>query len=428
MNRSSSSSGKIQLDDTTTSSPNLYYSGPEDLQDVPQPVAVVMPSVDEDGEESVPRQYPPMPNSPADMPFLQEDDSIGQGMTDDTPNTTDPRGEAPSYDEAIGMPLSEITLNDLPSNHASLPSTPEEPATRRISGFRSIINAVNRNRLSHAGPASLAHIRSNSENSIASSTVRTHHPTNSSTFFRTLSRQRSIRTINSNHLTSPSVVSVNSISAPLTHTVVRTEFTYPRAGPTPEQIRLISSPDAFTRFGVPYGADAIAFAASTSQQALEPPPDFDVVSSSTNLIPRVDTSVSAVNSGARNPPPTLPETTTETFVQRTELEVIPQTPIEAHEEDEEDEPVSPADSAAQAAEPAPRTSSDPVDIDKNNLSISSKRSLPPSSFQAPTEFGVRAESRVSSYTMQSYATASESMSAHSKAQAQGSGTGTGYDE
>jgi hypothetical protein len=87
------------------------------------------------------------------------------------------------------------------------------------------------------------------------------------------------RTISRNHddvpLTSPSMISLSSISPPLTHTATRTEFAYPRTGPTSEQIKFISSKDTFGRFGLPYGPDAIAFAASSSRQNL--PPDFDSI-------------------------------------------------------------------------------------------------------------------------------------------------------
>lgn len=40
-------------------------------------------------------------------------------------------------------------------------------------------------------------------------------------------------------------------------------------------MKLISSRESFARFGKPYGADAIAYAASTSRHDLEPPPDFE---------------------------------------------------------------------------------------------------------------------------------------------------------
>ncbi|KAF9781348.1 hypothetical protein BJ322DRAFT_270985 [Thelephora terrestris] len=103
---------------------------------------------------------------------------------------------------------------------------------------------------------------------------RTHRNNNSSTgsVFTLFSR-----TIPRNHddgpLTSPSTLSLNSISPPLTHTATRTEFTYPRTGPTSEQVKFLSSKETFGRFGVPYGPDAIAFAASSSR--LDLPPDFD---------------------------------------------------------------------------------------------------------------------------------------------------------
>jgi len=76
-------------------------------------------------------------------------------------------------------------------------------------------------------------------------------------------------------LTSPSMISLNSISPPLTHTATRTEFTYPRTGPTSEQVKFLSSKETFGRFGLPYGPDAVAFAASSSKQNL--PPDFDSI-------------------------------------------------------------------------------------------------------------------------------------------------------
>jgi len=105
---------------------------------------------------------------------------------------------------------------------------------------------------------------------------RTHRNNSSSTgsVFNALSR-----TLSRNHddvpLTSPSMISLNSISPPLTHTATRTEFTYPRTGPTSEQVKFLSSKDTFGRFGLPYGPDAIAFAASSS--GLDLPPDFDSI-------------------------------------------------------------------------------------------------------------------------------------------------------
>ena len=87
------------------------------------------------------------------------------------------------------------------------------------------------------------------------------------------------KTLSRNHdegpLTSPSMISLNSISPPLTHTATRTGFTYPRTGPTSEQVKFLSSKETFGRFGLPYGPDAVAFAASSSR--LDLPPDFDSI-------------------------------------------------------------------------------------------------------------------------------------------------------
>lgn len=399
-----SSSGKDRLD-IVCNGANVYHSGPTDLQDVLQPAARAMPSVEEDNEESVPRDYPPTPPSPVDMPFLQ-DDSADTGLHQTLTNDSDPRGEVPPYEEALGMlpPLTEINLNDPPSS-------PELPRQQRASGFRSLLNAMNPNRLSHYSHANnlrRSHQRSDSENSVysaADSTPRSasrssHRPSPSTnSFFRTLSRQRSIRTINSNHLTSPSVISINSISSPLTHTTLRTEFTYPRTGPTLEQFRLISSPDALARFGVPYGADAVAFAASTSRQDLDPPPpDFDAEASMASLLPRTESEVtSAPPSTSEASPPRL-NTQTESFA-RTVLDVIPQSAVAT--QDGHTEEATDADPDA------------PSVLDRSK-SVSSRRSppLPPSVVRSPAELGVRSESRMSSYSMQSYATASDSVATH----------------
>jgi hypothetical protein len=78
------------------------------------------------------------------------------------------------------------------------------------------------------------------------------------------------------NLTSPSLISLNSIGAPLSHTLTRTEIAYPRGGPTADQIKLISSRESLGRFGVPYGSDAVAFAAaSRASLSLGAPPQFD---------------------------------------------------------------------------------------------------------------------------------------------------------
>jgi hypothetical protein len=98
----------------------------------------------------------------------------------------------------------------------------------------------------------------------------------SSAFGRVLSRSQSRSMTNvAAGLNSPSVISITSISAPLTHTAIRTDFVYPRSGPTPEQLKLISSVESVSKFGVPYGADAVAYASQSLVNLHGPPPEFE---------------------------------------------------------------------------------------------------------------------------------------------------------
>ena len=280
------------------------------------PAAVVRSSAEDDGasmssqDQSQVSRYSPVPTSPHDMPLLHNDDTLNDGTEGDLSlqslastvedgtrdvdtglhetsslhnDTADPRGEAPAYFEVVGA---DERLES-PEPAPVLPNTSPETNPRR-SGFRNLLNRMSI--ISH--PA--GHNRGDSSHSaMTSSMSHGHEPSAargglghraspsssgsllSASMFRTLPRQRSNHTLNSNRLNSPSLISLNSISAPLTHTVTRTEYTYPKTGPTAEQLMVISSRESFARFGVPYGPDAVAFAASSSRQDLLPPPDFD---------------------------------------------------------------------------------------------------------------------------------------------------------
>lgn len=200
------------------------------------------------------------------------------------------RGEAPAY-ETIDL---DITEEPVPVLH------PQSSQSARISGFFSRFMPHR----GHNEPGTLSpppdsrnssfspsHHREPSAHSRVSGVTsadlhdlprgpragRTHRDRNNNSsagsMFTVLSR-----TLSRDHddvpLTSPSMISLNSISPPLTHTATRTEFTYPRTGPTSEQVKFLSSKDTFGRFGLPYGPDAIAFASSSR---LDLPPDFDSV-------------------------------------------------------------------------------------------------------------------------------------------------------
>lgn len=200
------------------------------------------------------------------------------------------RGEAPAY-ETIDL---DATVEPAPVY------TPRNPQPVRMSGFFSRFmshrgNSSTTNELAILSPISdsqnstlsPSHSRESSLQpgisgvapaSLPDSSRRSHvgrsHRSGSTTgsVFTLFSK-----TVSGNYddvpMTSPSMISLNSISPPLTHTATRTEFSFPRTGPTSEQVKFLSSKDTFGRFGVPYGPDALAFAASSSRPDL--PPDFD---------------------------------------------------------------------------------------------------------------------------------------------------------
>ncbi|KAH9854609.1 hypothetical protein C2E23DRAFT_858315 [Lenzites betulinus] len=318
--------------------------GQDDLEDMPIPITVTMPMVDEniadtpDGSFDATRpssEYVAMPESPTDEPLLQHGEHESeQHLT----ATHDDSATRRSFDSAISSDNSHVNYTDdappyeaIPLNSSadsptsSLPSNPAHAAgasggqapqpqthgegvgagsTRRRSVFMSIFNPRNSRMApppvpSNAGspePRPSGHTREGSGPSIVSlapserdprprSRVR-HRPSHSGSgsMFSLLSRTRSNGNLAADRLTSPSMISLNSISSPLSHTLVRTEFAYPKTGPTPEQLKFISSRDNVARFGVPYGSDAIAFA-STSRVNLEPPPGFEEVATTSGTSP-----------------------------------------------------------------------------------------------------------------------------------------------
>ncbi|THH28993.1 hypothetical protein EUX98_g5211 [Antrodiella citrinella] len=275
------------------------------------------PEADLSGQTLIP---PPnldqLHNRPSFETLLSTEDSDEHEHHDQQPDTPDPRGEAPPYFEVV--PMDELNATTSRDTDV-IPEDPETPETAQSvqshhsqqasngSRRRSIFGFLhrgtgaaspppvpnNRNTTSHtrtdSGP-SIVSVASTSNDGHSRNRSRTQHRPSQSTGngsvfslgpspFRTISRQRSNAALDA-RLNSASMISLNSISAPLTHTLVRTEFTYPKSGPTPEQLKLISSRETFARFGVPYGPDAVAFA-SQSRVDLVPPPGFDEVTSST---------------------------------------------------------------------------------------------------------------------------------------------------
>ncbi|KAK7042412.1 Proteophosphoglycan ppg4 [Favolaschia claudopus] len=231
-------------------------------------------------------RYSPMPHSPHDTPLLGGDD---------------PRGEAPAYFEVL-----EPGEANYPPGISVAPPEPESPMPQRRSGFFSMFrSAPPALPLPAASPAndtvpsaapvdstsrlSLTHTRTRSTTNTPN-TTRHRASTSTSTLF-SLGRKKSSASLahgNLNNLTSPSLISLASISHPLPHTLVKTEFSaLPKNGFTPEQLSLISGTKegGVSRFGVPWGDAAVAYAhasASTSRIVLDegdaPPPGWDEIS------------------------------------------------------------------------------------------------------------------------------------------------------
>lgn len=421
------------------------------MEDATMPAAVVRQSADESSvslDHSQVSRYSPMPTSPHDMPLLNPDDTFEGDLsmqslqlpptearnpdnngfhetsslmrTDTNESAEDPRGEAPPYFEVTDRGVSQ----DTDRTHAS-PSTSPEPAPSRTanrrSGFRSLFNRMSIGTQPNGNTRNDTHARNDSSNSALSSapgresTSRASHRHNpsgsgsvlSASMFRTLSRQRSTHTLASARITSPSMISLNSISSPLTHTVTRTEFTYPKTGPTAEQLKVISSRDAFSRFGVPYGADAIAFASSSRLDLLQPPPDFDTAASTSQLhlvTPASTSSAAPPAADADEPSPSSSNPQASPTLS----------------------PSPPAVSISTDSDAALASSAEPSSISKKHNSISARSvHAATSSSQSPSasdrrsvsEFGNLApgseahESAASVRSTQTYATAAETLAA-----------------
>ncbi|KAI0686334.1 hypothetical protein BC835DRAFT_462515 [Cytidiella melzeri] len=317
----------------------VIYRGPEDMEDMPLTTTnVVMPVVAEAPEASTvdlteQRVYVTVPESPQHMPLLAGDESVVASQVDmsldnsrsrlisphrprPTSSTissseegrtleehltvpeSDPRGEAPPYfefvqseepqtpqtpDTPVRVPASPdlSTPPDTPDLHPPTGSV-RQPGGSRLSGILNMFHtrpATQSRLVPSAESSSSGHRRDGSDESAdlpnvtrhrAASRATMHRPSfsGSGSMFSVMTRSRS-RLVEHQNLTSPSTIST---------------------GPTPEQVKLISSREAFQRFGMPYGHDAVAFAASSSRLELSnvPPPDFeDVPSSSRFDSPRV---------------------------------------------------------------------------------------------------------------------------------------------
>ncbi|KAJ6612756.1 hypothetical protein B0H10DRAFT_2436767 [Mycena sp. CBHHK59/15] len=225
-------------------------------EDVTMPPAHAEEDEDSRDGHGTHTRYSPMPHSPNDAPLL----------------AFDPRGAAPAYFEVLEPQEYAHQQDDdytapPPDNAAQYPP-PGIPDPPRRSGFFSFFDS-SANALTHARTRS---------------TTTTHRPSASVSTLFSIVHQRSsvslartnthnnsthtlVRSASRNNLASPGALTSPShtslISAPLPHTLLKTEFTaLPKGGLTPEQLSLISGTKegGLGRFGVPWGEAAVAYA------------------------------------------------------------------------------------------------------------------------------------------------------------------------
>jgi hypothetical protein len=237
---------------------------------------------------NVPSRPPAPPPPPAYFEVTANDDDIPLSAQTYYPPSSILSSSASTFSTSV-----PLLAHHNPSSTSMLP----EPTTRgrnRQSGFRTFLNRMSMSMPGAPSGTSAGHQRTESSNSNTSTTSFFRRPGSSlsSTAIHHTRQNPSISQSGVSHFSSPSTISINSlsISAPLTHTASRTQFTFPQptmsmasasttttAGVvmmTPDQVRVIAAREAIGRFGLPYGPDAVAFAAAKGGP---PPPGFDEV-------------------------------------------------------------------------------------------------------------------------------------------------------
>ncbi|CAE6501016.1 unnamed protein product [Rhizoctonia solani] len=209
--------------------------------------------------------------------------SIAETEPEPSPAALQPP-EIPSYTEA--MSTSHVNL-PTETEHTAHPSTstatdddPAVPADadatvrpKRKSVFRHL-GRFHINKPASSTPATesveMTAPRTSTSSHRPSGSVSTHRPSTSlSTHQHKPSPSLSSLSLYLTRSQSPTMSRTSlNISAPIHTTLVRTELNYPKAGPTPEQIRFLSSRESLGRFGMPYGDQAIA--AAKSREYLPP--------------------------------------------------------------------------------------------------------------------------------------------------------------
>ncbi|KAF8607261.1 hypothetical protein BDV93DRAFT_520138 [Ceratobasidium sp. AG-I] len=243
--------------------------------------------------------------SPSTIDSPTNDTPAPQQNTETTAEVNpSPLGDAPAYSEADLANHEEPAATHENTNPEHVPSSDSRPSieisgpppevdglgtirAKRKSAFRQFFG-LNRAGSSSGVPSDSVEMAPAHRQSLSASSAQAsgrHRPSNS------ISTLSSMSPSGHGHTLSPSLSSLlltrsrsptrstdslaqrMNISAPIPTTLIRTELSYPRSGPTPEQIRFLSSRESLGRFGMPYGEEALAAARSRENisAVLSPP-------------------------------------------------------------------------------------------------------------------------------------------------------------
>ncbi|KAG8960408.1 hypothetical protein FRC03_006567 [Tulasnella sp. 419] len=193
----------------------------------------------------------------------------------------DDRGEAPPYFEVVDGDSQAANNTRTQAQQQSTDdielaqNTEANAGPSRMSTLRRFLN-------SWTSPTQQANPRTHAQQpstSSATSPPRTarHRPSfSASSFLSTNQSNPSIpslflsRTRSNSNAPQMSSSTLSIISPPITHTAIRTQFAYPAGGPTPEQMKFVSSTQSLLRFGIP----------------LDAPPSFDEITRHAGSRPR----------------------------------------------------------------------------------------------------------------------------------------------
>ncbi|KAJ7218708.1 hypothetical protein C8J57DRAFT_1732173 [Mycena rebaudengoi] len=237
------------------------------------------------------------------MPRLPTESSLLVGYS----TTPDPRGDPPAYFEVVehddNILHHSISVNDYP------PGIPAPSPAPPRGFFASILSSPPPpvpSTSTSTSPLALAHTRTNSTSLTTAPYNRGHRPSTSSSTLFSLARKKSSA---SPYDGTPggSAISLASISHPLPHPLLKTEFS---ALPRGEQLKVISGTreGGVERFGVPFWEAAVRYAASVNASRVDLgedlPPGWEDVAESSGV---GEGSGSGVDEGTRIlDPPQIP--------------------------------------------------------------------------------------------------------------------------